>query len=91
MPFDRGTFSLSILKLTGDLPSDALEKLDAMKAGKLDEVKDEQQVGWVSGRHLLERRIDEETAFLGGHIYLNLRTAQRKVPSALLNAEAKME
>jgi hypothetical protein len=91
MPFDRGTFSLSILKLTKDLPDDALEKLDAMKAGKLDEVKDEQQVGWVSGRHLLERRIDEETAFLGGHIFLNLRTAQRKVPSALLNAEAKME
>ena len=91
MPFDRGTFSLSILKLTKDLPEDALEKLDAMKAEKLDDIKDELQVGWVSGRHLLERRIDDETAFLGGHIYLNIRTAQRKVPTALLNAEAKME
>ena len=91
MPFDRGTFSLSILKLAKDLPSDALERFDAMKAGRLDDVQDEIQVGWVSGRHLLERKVDEETAILGGHIYLNLRSAQRKVPGALLNAEAKME
>ncbi|MCF7791413.1 MAG: recombination-associated protein RdgC [Victivallales bacterium] len=91
MPFERGTFSLTIFKLTKDLPDDALERFNSMVAGKLDDVKDEQQIGWVSGRHLLERRIDDETAFLGGHIYLNLRTAQRKVPSALLNAEAKME
>jgi hypothetical protein len=40
---------------------------------------------------LLERRIDDETAFLGGYIYLNLRTAQRKIPAALLKAESRME
>ena len=91
MPFDRGTFATTFFKLTEDLPEDALELFNSNCAGKLDEVKDESQNGWVSGRHLLERRIDDETAFLGGHIYLNLRTAQRKVPAALLKAESKME
>lgn len=91
MPIDRGTFSLTIFKLTQDIPENAFELFDSLKAGKLDDVKDEQQIGWVSGRHLLERRIDDETAVLGGHIYLNLRTAQRKIPSALLKAESKME
>jgi len=91
MPFDRGTFSMTIFKYQDDLPEDALGFFDDFKASKLDEVKDEPQIGWVSGRHLLERRIDEETAFLGGHIFLSLRTAQRKVPAALLKAEARME
>ena len=91
MPFDRGTFSMTIFKLTEDLPDDTLELFNSNCAGKLDEVKDEPQIGWVSGRHLLERRIDDETAFLGGYIYLNLRTAERKVPAALLKAESRME
>ena len=91
MPFDRGTFSMTIFKLTQDLPDDALELFNSNCAGKLDDVKDEPQIGWVSGRHLLERRIDDETAFLGGYIYLNLRTAERKIPSALLKAESRME
>ena len=91
MPFDRGTFSMTIFNLTEDLPDNALELFNSNNAGKLDEVKDEPQIGWVSGRHLLERRIDDETAFMGGYIYLYLRTAQRKVPAALLRAEARME
>jgi hypothetical protein len=91
MPFDRGTFSITIFKLAQDLPDDAIELFNSNCAGKLDDVKDEPQIGWVSGRHLLERRIDDETAFLGGYIYLNLRTAQRKVPAALLKAESRME
>ncbi len=91
MPFDRGSFAVKILKLTKDLPEDILERFNKNCAGKLDEVKDEPQIGWISGRHLLERNIDEETAILGGHIYLNLRIAQRKIPTSLLKAEMKLE
>ncbi len=91
MPFEKGTFSMSIFKLTEELPENVLETFTAQCAGKLDDVADEPQVGWVSGRHLLERRIDDETAFLGGHLYLNLRIAQRKIPAALLKAEIKLE
>ncbi|HBM14819.1 MAG TPA: hypothetical protein DD381_00485 [Lentisphaeria bacterium] len=91
MPFERGSFSVKFLKLPADLPEDALESFNRHCAGKLDEVKNEPQTGWVSGRHLLERQIEEETAILGGHIYLYLRTAQRKIPAQLLKAGIKME
>lgn len=91
MPFDHGSFSMSIFSLKKDLPDNALELFEENKAGKLDDVTDEPQIGWVSGRHLLENRIDEETAFLGGHLFLNLRIAERKVPGTLLKAEARME
>lgn len=91
MPFERGSFSVKFLKLPKDLPEDFLKDFNSNCAGKLDEVKNEPQIGWVSGRHLLERTIDEETAILGGHIYLYLRIAQRKVPAQLMKAEIKME
>lgn len=91
MPFERGSFSVKFLKLPKDLPEDALKDFNTHCAGKLDEVKNEPQIGWVSGRHMLERTIDEETAILGGHIYLYLRIAQRKIPAQLMKAEIKME
>ena len=91
MPFDRGTISVRLLKLKQTLPEDALERFMSLCADKLDDVKDEQQIGWVSGRHLLERKIAEETGTAGGHIYLNLRVAQRKIPSTLLKAEIRLE
>lgn len=92
MPFESGTFALSVFQIYEDIPENALELFAAKSAGKLDDVKTEPQIGWVSGRHLLERRIEEETAVVGaGYVYLNLRTAQRKIPSSLLKAECKME
>ncbi|MDD2404685.1 MAG: recombination-associated protein RdgC [Lentisphaerae bacterium] len=91
MPFEHGTFALSIFALPDELPENYLELFDGMKAGILDSVKDEPQVGWVSGRHLLENTIDEVTALCGGHLYLNLRRAERKIPSSLLNAICRRE
>ncbi len=92
MPFESGTFTLSVFHIHEDIPDDALELFAAKSAGKLDDVKTEPQIGWVSGRSLLERRIDEETSVIGaGYIYLHLRTAQRKIPSCLLKAECKIE
>ena len=90
MPFDRGTITCRVCILPKPLPDDALEKFAAKVAGGLDSVKDEPQIGWVSGRHLLERRIDDETAIVGGHLHLCLRQAQRKIPASLLRAECRM-
>ncbi len=90
MPFDHGTVTCRVCLLPKNLPEDALKRFAAHAAGSLDSVKDEVQTGWVSGRHLLERRIDDETAILGGHLHLCLRQAQRKVPAALLRAECRM-
>ena len=90
MPFDRGTVSYRACYLPQPLPEDALERFDAKSAGALENVRDEAEWGWVSGRHLLETRIDEETAIMGGYLHLSMRQAQRKIPTALLKAECRM-
>ena len=90
MPFDRGSFSCRVCHLDRPLPKDALERFAAKAAGGLDAVREEPQLGWVSGRHLLETRIDEETAITGGHLHLCLRQAVRKIPPALLRAECRL-
>jgi len=90
MPFDRGTITCRVCVLPKAFPEEVLARFADKAAGSLESVKDEPQWGWVSARHLLERRIDEETAFLGGHLHLCLRQAQRKIPASLLRAECRM-
>lgn len=90
MPFDRGNATFRMCHLPKPLPEDALERFAAKAAQGLEFVRDEPQWGWVSGRHLLERRIDEETAILGGYPHLHLRQAERKIPASLLRAECCM-
>ncbi len=91
MPFEHGSFTVSIFELRDALPDNYLELFAAQTAGMLDNVKDEPQIGWVSGRHLLENNIEEKTALRGGCLYLNLRKAERKMPASLLNAICKRE
>lgn len=91
MSFESGSTALTICSLSSKPPKDMLERLAANSAGKLDDVKSEPVVGWVSGRHLLESEIDETTAICGGHLYVNLRTAERKIPSSLLKAICRRE
>ena len=62
MAFESGTIALIPCTLTGKMPKDFLERLQKYSAGKLDDVKDEPAIGWVSGRHLLESEINENTA-----------------------------
>ncbi len=90
MPFDFGTISFRACFLPQPLPPDSLARFAAKAAPALEHVREEPQLGWVSGRHLLESRIDEETAILGGFIHLSLRQAQRKIPTSLLRAECRM-
>ncbi len=91
MSFEKGTTALSIFRLTEKLPEDALEVFESKAAGPYQDTGSEECVGWVSGRHLLERQIDEETSICGGSYYLNLRITQRKIPPALLTAECRMQ
>lgn len=86
MPFENGSLALTIFQLSDKLPEDCLEKFSSFKAGMLDNIKDEPEIGWTTGRTLLETTIDEQTAVCGGHIYLNMRNAERKIPGILLKA-----
>lgn len=91
MPFDNGSLALTYFYLNDKLPEDYLEKFASFKAGTLDSVKDEQQIGWVTGRTLLESNIDEQTSIRGGHLFLQMRTAERKIPAILLKAICQRE
>jgi len=91
MPFDKGTINLTFLKANTSIPENFLERFSAKLAGKLDDVTDKPQVGWVSGRHILERVINETTSIFAGYAHMNLRISQRKIPSVLLKAECRKE
>mgnify|MGYP003307961879 CR=1 FL=1 len=91
MSFETGTAAMLICPLAAELPEDFLQCFAKYKGGRLDEVKDEPVIGWVSGRHLLETEINENTCICGGHLYMNLRKAERKIPSQLLNAICRRE
>jgi len=91
MPFERGTVTFSMFELQCELPADLLELFAAKKAGTLDSVEAEPQIGWVTGHHMLDTTINEETAQIGGCYYLMLRQAVRKVPGSLLNALCRRE
>lgn len=90
MSFEKGTTALSIFRLQDSMPENTLELFTAKAAKKLDDLQMDEDIGWVSGRHLLERQIDEGTAICGGSYYVHMRIAQRKIPPALLQAECRM-
>ena len=49
MPFESGSTALMICSLSDKMPDDFLERLAKYSAGKLDDVKVEPTVGWLSG------------------------------------------
>ncbi len=91
MAFDRGPVSFTMCTLSKELPDDAVEKFAEKKGYSLDTVLDEPQVGWVSGRHLLDTQIDDATLYAGSYLHLFHRSAQRRVPPSLLKAEIRIE
>lgn len=91
MSFETGTTALMICPLRNPMPEDFLNCFDSFSAGRLDDVKADPVIGWVSGRHLLECEINDNTSICGGHLHINLRKAQRKIPPALLNAICRRE
>lgn len=91
MPFESGSVSFRMLELPRAFPKDYAEKFAAQRAGSLDSVGAGEQRGWVTGRHLLDAHITEDSALHAGWVRLALRQAERKVPAALLKAECRME
>jgi len=86
MAFDSGNISFSVYEIKGDLPEDHLEKFTAFAGCLPEKVTDTPNLGWVA-RHLLERRIDEDTAYVGDYLSLSFRSAVRKIHTSLLKAE----
>ena len=91
MPFDRGSFAFTMFELPDDVPEDFIELFAARRAGTLDSVTGDPQIGWVTGHGLLDTNIDGASAQLGGCYYLTLRQAVRKIPNSLLAALCRRE
>jgi hypothetical protein len=90
MAFDQGSVTFRVCGLPEAMPKDAVERFQKKVICELSEVGDEPIIGWVSGRNLLERRIDEGTAYCGNYMHICLCQAQRKIPASLLNARIRM-
>lgn len=91
MPFETGSVSYRIYQLPRELPEPLLDGFIRRAAPPLDTIKDQPVYGWVTGRHLLDRQIDDNNSFLGGYLRLCLLQAERKIPTSLLRAELKQE
>jgi hypothetical protein len=90
MAFDQGSVTFRVCGLPEAMPKDAVERFQKKVICELSEVGEEPIIGWVSGRNLLERRIDEGTAYCGNYMHICLCQAQRKIPASLLNARVRM-
>ena len=91
MSFESGSISFRMFYVPGELPVDIYEKFAADVLGSVDYLLDEEIHGWVGPRHLLDRDINEGTAWPSGFLRLTLTQAQRKIPASLLRAECRME
>lgn len=77
---------MTMFEFSRDLPEDLVELFAARHAGAFNSIGEEPEVGWVTGRHLLDNDINGESCQIGGCYYFNLRKAEKKIPAALLNA-----
>ena len=91
MAFESGSISFRAFYLAQSLPRNYLEKFKSKAAPSINSLGDEPIHGWVTGRHLLDNRIEAETALYAGYLRLTLMKAERKIPESLLRAECKME
>ena len=91
MGFESGSVSCRMFYVQGRMPEDCVKRFAAHAAPPIDTVGSDPVSGWVSGRHLLDRKITDENATVAGYLRLTLVSAQRKVPEALLRAECQME
>jgi hypothetical protein len=91
MSFESGSVSLRMFYRTASLAPDFIEGFARNRLPPIDSLGNGEVNGWVTGRHLLDSNIVEETAMVAGYLRLSLVKAERKIPQPLLRAECKME
>ena len=91
MAFESGSISFRLFHMAQKMNPEAVQQFAKHALPSLDALGADKMVGWVTGRHLLDRHVTEDTAHYGGYLRLTLVSAERKIPSALFRAECKME
>lgn len=91
MGFESGSISFRAFYVPHGLPEDAVDRFARHAMPPIDTLSRGEISGWVTGRHMLDRNITEESAHRAGYLRLTLVKAERKIPPALLRAECAME
>jgi len=91
MGFEKGSLSFRMFFAQRDFVEGDVEKFAAAALPPLNTLAEEEIHGWVAGRHMLDRNITDETAYLGGYLRLTLTQAKKTVPTSLLQAECAVE
>lgn len=91
MSFESGLLSYSMFKIQRSLPGNVIDLFSQHAAPPIETLGTGEISGWVTGRHLLDRNITEDSAIVSGYLRLTLMKASRIIPPALLRAECKME
>ena len=91
MSFESGSISCRMFYLPQPLPDNALARFKARMVPPLDTLGEGQLHGWVGGRHLLDRNLDESSAYLAGYLRIALMCAEKKIPESLLRAQCRMD
>jgi len=91
MGFEKGSLSFRMLFVPCELTDEDVARFAAHTLPPLTSLAEDEIHGWVAGRHLLDRHITEDTAWLGGYLRLTLTQAKKKIPNSLLQAECAVE
>lgn len=80
MGFESGAISFRAFYLPGGMPEDFVARFARHAAPPVDRLGRDPVSGWVTGRHLLDRFIEEDTAIVAGYPRLTLMKAEKKIP-----------
>lgn len=91
MAFDSGSLSFRIFYLQHAYDSSLVDAFAKNAAPPISSLNRDPISGWVTGRHLFDRDISEETCLFGPYLHAQLMRAEKKIPASLLRAHLKME
>ncbi len=91
MSFESGALSIRMFYLNKSLPADFIQRFASSAAPPIETIGTGEISGWVTGRHMLDRVITEDSTLVSGYLRLTLMKAERIIPPALLRAECKMQ
>jgi len=90
MSFESGSVSMRVFKVAGNMPDDTLSRFRGKAVQPAEDITSP-SVGWATGRHMLDRVIEEESAVVAGRLRLCLTKVEKRIPSSLFKVERRQE
>lgn len=91
MSFEQGSVTFRMFYLYQALPHGYVERFARRALPPIATLGSVPMQGWVTGRHLMDSNITEETAHYAGYLRLAFVRAERVIPASTLKAECRIE